>query len=153
MAEKRLTKEIADQFLADDKSVDLREFTEVDDDAATALLMHSQNNENDNRTYRVRAGAALMCLVWFCTPFVLESVLLLHDEHPQIFPKHFWAWTKFVFWPFSCLCCHNAFVDAKRRVGGWTFMVFVPLGLLPVVVIGGTLIALCIAALRGFGFL
>ena len=50
MTEKRLTKEIAEQFLADDKSVDLREFTEVDDDAAMALLMHSQNNENDNQS-------------------------------------------------------------------------------------------------------
>jgi len=141
MTEKRLTKELAEQFLADDKSVDLREFTEVDDDAATALLMHSQNNENDNRTYRVHAGAALMCLVWFCTPFVLESGMHgLEALHP-ICPKHFWSWTKFVFWPFSCLCCHNAFVDAKRRVGGWTYMVFFPLGLLPVVVIGGTLFA------------
>jgi hypothetical protein len=139
MTEKRLTKELAEQFLADDKSVDLREFTEVDDDAAMALLMHSQNNENDNRTYRVHAGAALMCLVWFCTPFVLESEIDALDG--PIFPKHFWFWTKFVFWPFSCLCCHNAFVDAKRRVGGWTYMVFFPLGLLPVVVIGGTLFA------------
>ena len=37
MAEKRLTTEIAEQFLADTYSVDLREFTEVDDDAAESL--------------------------------------------------------------------------------------------------------------------
>ena len=40
MAEKRLTREIAEQFLADDESVDLSEFTEVDDDAAESLSMH-----------------------------------------------------------------------------------------------------------------
>ena len=40
MAEKRLTKEIAEQFLADDESVDLSEFTEVDDDAAESLSKH-----------------------------------------------------------------------------------------------------------------
>ncbi len=37
MAEKRLTKEIAEQFLADDESVDLNKFTELDDDAAERL--------------------------------------------------------------------------------------------------------------------
>ena len=37
MAEKRLTKEIAEQFLADDESVDLNEFTELDDAAAQRL--------------------------------------------------------------------------------------------------------------------
>ncbi len=37
MAKKRLTIEIADQFLADEDSVDLNEFTEVDDDAAESL--------------------------------------------------------------------------------------------------------------------
>ena len=40
MAEKRLTKEIAEQFLADDEYVDLHEFTEVDDDAAESLSKH-----------------------------------------------------------------------------------------------------------------
>ena len=33
MAEKRLTKEIAEQFLADDESVDLCDFMELNDDA------------------------------------------------------------------------------------------------------------------------
>ena len=37
MAEKRLTKEIAEQFLADDESVNLEEFTDLDDDAAEIL--------------------------------------------------------------------------------------------------------------------
>ena len=37
MAEKRLTREIAEQFLADEDSVDLSEFTELDDDAAERL--------------------------------------------------------------------------------------------------------------------
>ena len=37
MAEKMLTKEIAEEFLADDESVDLEEFTELDDDAAESL--------------------------------------------------------------------------------------------------------------------
>ena len=40
MAEKRLTKEIAEQFLVDDESVDLEEFTEIDDDAAERLSQH-----------------------------------------------------------------------------------------------------------------
>ena len=40
MAEKRLTKEIAEHFLADEKAVDLSEFTEVDDDAAESLSKH-----------------------------------------------------------------------------------------------------------------
>ena len=40
MAEKRLTKEIADQFLADEDSVDLSEFTAIDDDAAESLSKH-----------------------------------------------------------------------------------------------------------------
>ena len=40
MTEKRLTKEIAEQFLADDESVDLSEFTEVDDGAAENLSRH-----------------------------------------------------------------------------------------------------------------
>jgi len=38
MAEKRLTKEIAEQFLADEESVDLSEFTEIKDDAAEVLI-------------------------------------------------------------------------------------------------------------------
>ena len=37
MAENVLTKEIAEQFLADDASVDLFEFTELDDVAAESL--------------------------------------------------------------------------------------------------------------------
>ena len=37
MAENVLTKEIAEQFLADEDSVDLSEFTELDDDAAESL--------------------------------------------------------------------------------------------------------------------
>ena len=111
-------------------------------------IMHSQNNENDNWTYGERTAAALMCLVWFCTPFVLKGTFAGLVENP-IFPKHFWFWTKFVFWPFSYLCCHNAFIDTKRRVGGWTFMVFRPLGLLAVVVIGIPLITV----LSAFGFL
>ena len=40
MPERRLTKEIAEQFLADEKAVDLSEFTEVDDDAAESLSKH-----------------------------------------------------------------------------------------------------------------
>ena len=40
MAEKRLTKEIAEQFLADEYSVDLSTFTELDDDAAESLSKH-----------------------------------------------------------------------------------------------------------------
>jgi hypothetical protein len=149
MTEKRLTKEIAEQFLADDKSVDLREFTEVDDDAAMALLMHSQNNENDNWTYGERTAAVLVCLVWFCTPFVVMGLLAGLDENNKLFPKDLWFWSTFVFWPFSYRCCHSAFVDTKRRVGFWTSVVFRPLGLLAVVVIGIPLIT----ALRGFGFL
>ena len=47
----------------------------------------------------------------------------------------------------------EAFAVIDIEITSWTFMVFVPLGLLPVVVIGGFLIALCIAVLRGFGFL
>ena len=43
MAEKRLTTEIAEQFLADEDSVDLSEFTEVDDDAAESLSKHEGN--------------------------------------------------------------------------------------------------------------
>jgi hypothetical protein len=99
-----------------------------------------------DKIYRVLA--ALMGLVWFCTPLVLESVFAGLVENP-IFPEHFWFWTKFVFWPFPCLCCHNAFVDAKRRVGGWTFMFVHPLHLLAVVVIG----ILLIPILSGFGIL
>jgi hypothetical protein len=38
MAENVLTKEIAEQFLADEESVDLSEFTELDDEAASSLL-------------------------------------------------------------------------------------------------------------------
>ncbi len=37
MAENVLTKEIAEQFLADEESVDLSEFTELDDEAAESL--------------------------------------------------------------------------------------------------------------------
>ena len=37
MAEKRLTKELAEQFLAEGWSVKLTEFTELDDDAAESL--------------------------------------------------------------------------------------------------------------------
>jgi hypothetical protein len=37
MAERRLTKEIVEQFLADDESVDLGDFTALDDDAAERL--------------------------------------------------------------------------------------------------------------------
>ena len=40
MGEKRLTKEIAEQFLADKDSVDLEEFTDLDDDAAGMSLCH-----------------------------------------------------------------------------------------------------------------
>ena len=40
MAEKRLTKEIAEQFLADDTSVDLRDFTVIDDEAAEILWVY-----------------------------------------------------------------------------------------------------------------
>lgn len=40
MAEKRLTKEIAEQFLADDTSVDLRDFTVIDDEAAKILWVY-----------------------------------------------------------------------------------------------------------------
>ena len=35
-----LTKEIAEQFLADDESVDLSEFTAIEDDAAESLGKH-----------------------------------------------------------------------------------------------------------------
>jgi len=41
MAENVLTKEIAEQFLADEDSVDLSEFTELDDDAAESLGKHT----------------------------------------------------------------------------------------------------------------
>ncbi len=37
MAEKRLSREIAEQFLADEGAVDLNEFTELDDDSAESL--------------------------------------------------------------------------------------------------------------------
>jgi hypothetical protein len=37
MPEKRLTKEIAEQFLADQDSVDLSDFTDLDDEAAEIL--------------------------------------------------------------------------------------------------------------------
>ena len=37
MSEKILTKEIAEQFIADEDSVDLTEFTKIDDDAAEVL--------------------------------------------------------------------------------------------------------------------
>jgi len=40
MAENVLTKEIAEQFLADEYSVDISEFTELDDDAAESLSKH-----------------------------------------------------------------------------------------------------------------
>ena len=40
MAEKRLTKEIAEQFLADDTSIDLRKFTVIDDEAAEILWVY-----------------------------------------------------------------------------------------------------------------
>ncbi len=40
MAEKRLATEIAEQFVADDESVDLSEFTEVDDGAVENLSRH-----------------------------------------------------------------------------------------------------------------
>ena len=43
MPERRLTKEIAEQFLADEKAVDLSEFTEVDDDAAESLSKHERD--------------------------------------------------------------------------------------------------------------
>ncbi len=42
MAEKRLTKEIAEQFLADDTSVDLRDFTVIDDEAAKILWVYDR---------------------------------------------------------------------------------------------------------------
>ena len=38
--EKVLTKEIAEQFLVDEYSVDLCEFTAIDDDAAKSLSKH-----------------------------------------------------------------------------------------------------------------
>ena len=50
MAEKRLTKEIAEQFLADDESVDLNEFTELDDDAAESLSKHEGSLSLDGLT-------------------------------------------------------------------------------------------------------
>ena len=37
MAEKRLTKETAEEFLVDEKAVDLAAFTVLDDDAAESL--------------------------------------------------------------------------------------------------------------------
>jgi len=37
MAEKRLTKEVAEQFLAVQDSVDLSDFTDLDDEAAEIL--------------------------------------------------------------------------------------------------------------------
>jgi len=40
MIEKRLTKEIAEQFLKDEDSMDLREFAVIDDDAAESLSRH-----------------------------------------------------------------------------------------------------------------
>ena len=40
MPEKRLTEEIAEQFLADEESVNLKEFTALDDDAAESLSKH-----------------------------------------------------------------------------------------------------------------
>ena len=38
--EKVLTKEIAEQFLADEDSVDLSEFTAIEDDAAASVSKH-----------------------------------------------------------------------------------------------------------------
>ncbi len=38
-----LTKEIAEQFLADDESVDLREFTAIEDEAAESLSKHESS--------------------------------------------------------------------------------------------------------------
>ena len=40
MAEKRLTKEIAEELLADYGFMDLSEFTELDDDAVESLSKH-----------------------------------------------------------------------------------------------------------------
>ena len=114
-----------------------------------------------DRTYRVLA--ALACVFWFYTPFVLESVNsgegneFFTEQWFKFVPdprwKHVWIWTSFLFWPFSGLCCFNAFVDAKRRIGGWIFMVVIPFVLVPAVVIGGVLLAVCIALLSGFGIL
>jgi len=42
MAEKRLTKEIAEQLLADDEFMDLSEFTELDDEAAEVLSKYDE---------------------------------------------------------------------------------------------------------------
>ena len=106
-----------------------------------------------DKNYRVLA--AFMGLVWFCIPVVLE---LLWLETVADAKDPWWRligiWASFFLWPFSGLCCFNAFVDAKRRSGDWSIMFVVPFVVcLPVVVIGGFLIALCIAALRWFGFL
>ncbi len=40
MPQRRRTKEIAEQFLADDTSVDLRDFTVIDDEAAEILWVY-----------------------------------------------------------------------------------------------------------------
>ena len=57
MAEKRLTRQIAEQFLADDESVDLSEFTEVDDDAAESLSKHEGGLSLDGLTSLSDAAA------------------------------------------------------------------------------------------------
>jgi len=50
MSEKRLTKEIAEQFLADNEPVDLSEFTELDDDAAESLSNYEGDLDLDGLT-------------------------------------------------------------------------------------------------------
>ena len=89
-----------------------------------------------DKNYRVLA--AFMGLVWFCIPVVLELLWpegLADAEDPWW--RHIGIWASFFLWPFSCLCCHNAFVDTKRRVGGWTCMVGLQVVRLEVAVIVG----------------
>ena len=57
MAEKPLTTEIAEQFLADDESVDLSEFTVLDDEAAEILSRHKGDLYLDSLTSLSDAAA------------------------------------------------------------------------------------------------
>jgi len=61
MAEKRLTKEVAEQFLADDESVDSREFTELDDEAAEILRKHEGHLNLSGLTSLSDSAAKSLC--------------------------------------------------------------------------------------------
>ena len=147
------------------KATEIRRSKETDWSFAQFVGFSERVQIMQDRTYRVLA--ALACVFWFYTPFVLESGFsregneFFTEQWFKFVPdprwKHVWIWTSFLFWPFSGLCCFNAFVDAKRRIGGdigsYIFMVVIPFVLVPAVVIGGGLFAICIALLSGFGIL